>query len=280
MQNKIGKLSIVSTPIGNLGDITLRAIETLKAVDLIICEDSRITNRLLKHLLIEKTLFIYNDHSDETARDKIIDKLNQGLNIALVSDAGTPLISDPGYKLVLELNKQGIEVDVVPGACSPIAALCISGIPSDRFMFTGFIPSKDSAKEKLFEELKTYKTSLIFFESAQRLENTLSMMKKFFSARKVAVIKELTKLYQQAINASIDEIIDYFEKNPDKLKGEIIIIVAPPNENEGLNFDDIEAELSTLLNSMSVKDAVELVSRNNELPKKQIYKLALSLKSK
>ena len=189
MKNKIGKLFIVATPIGNLSDITLRALETLKNSDLIICEDTRVTNILLRHYVIDKPLLVYNDHSDKNSRDKILKKLQEGQNLALVSDAGTPLISDPGYKLIKTLKKHDIIVHTIPGPCSIIAALTIAGIATDRFMFLGFLPHKTGGKEKIFMETHSIQTSLVFFESSNRLLDSLRLIKNYFPNRKVAVVR-------------------------------------------------------------------------------------------
>ena len=211
MKNKNGKLFIVATPIGNLADITLRAIETLKSVDYVVCEDSRVTNKLLKHLNIKKPLYVYNDHSDEKFRIKILFFLNEGKNIALVSDAGTPLISDPGYKLIQILQQEGIEITTIPGACSVIAALTLAGIATDRFMFVGFIPNKKTAKENFLQELSKIDTTLVFFDSSNRLLETLKIVNTILPEREIAAVKEITKLHEQVIKGSATDLIEYFK---------------------------------------------------------------------
>ena len=278
MQNKIGKLFIVATPIGNLADITLRALDILKNVDLILCEDTRVTKILLRHYLIEKPLLVYNDHSDLNLRHKIIEKLKAGQNLALVSDAGTPLISDPGYKLIQAIKENDIAVHPIPGACSIIAALTMSAIPTDRFMFIGFLPHKNAGKEKIFLELQSVKTSLVCFDSANRLIESLELIAKYFPARKIAVAREITKLYEESVNGNPADLIQYYQDNPDKLRGEIVILIAPPEE-EAINPEEaIIQQLQQLMEDNSLRDAVEAVSSQYSIPKKQIYKLALQIK--
>ena len=277
MAHKIGKFYIVATPIGNLKDITLRAIETLNNVDLILCEDTRVTKILMRHHEINKPLFVYNDHSDETLRKKIIDKILQGENIALVSDAGTPLISDPGYKLIHDLKRQNIKVETLPGACSVIAALTISGLPTDRFMFLGFLPPKSAAKETLFTDIKEIKATMVFFESANRLINSLEIMKNYFATRNIAVVREISKLYEESYFGKLDEVISYYQNNKDKLKGEIVLCIGPSNNNEETNDDELLLQLFDAMKKMSLRDAVDAVSSQYKIPKKQIYKLALTI---
>lgn len=278
MTNRNGKLFIIATPIGNLSDITLRALETLKSVDLILCEDTRVTSTLLKYHLINKPLAVYNDHSDEFARQKTIAKLKAGQNIALVSDAGTPLISDPGYKLIQEIRSKDLPIETLPGACSVISALTLSGLPSDRFMFIGFLPHKDSGKEKIFSELNSVQTTLICFEAANRLLRTLELIEQYFIGRSIVIAREITKLYEETISNNPREIIQYYKDNPDKLRGEIVMIISPPDENSNSSEENILNQLKKLMEEMSLRDAVEIVSSQHQLRKKEIYKLALSLK--
>ncbi|MCT4635022.1 MAG: 16S rRNA (cytidine(1402)-2'-O)-methyltransferase [Rickettsiales bacterium] len=278
MTNRNGKLFIIATPIGNLLDITLRALEVLKSVDLILCEDTRVTNALLRHHLINKPLTVYNDHSNESTREKIINKLKSGQNLALVSDAGTPLISDPGYKLVQEIRSQNLAIETLPGACSVISALTLSGLPSDRFMFIGFLPHKNSAKEKIFSELNSIQTTLICFESANRLLETLKLMEQYFIGRSIVIAREITKLYEETIGNNAREITQYYQENPNKLRGEIVMMISPPDENSENSEENTLKQLNTLMKEMSLRDAVEIVANQSQLRKKEIYKLALTLK--
>lgn len=272
MENRNGKLYIIATPIGNLSDITLRAIETLKKVKLILCEDTRVTAKLLSHYSIKKPLLVYNDHSEEKTRLKVMDFLQKGEDVALVSDAGTPLISDPGYKLV-QLLKEG-DVEVIPGPCSVIAALCLAGIATNRFMFIGFLPSKLNAKEQTLIELKNYNTSVIFFEAANRLLETLELIDKIAKDSEIAVVKEITKLHQQVVRDKAENIIKYFQDNPDRLRGEIVVVLEMKEFKDELQ--EIEQLLRKLITTMSVRDAVEVAASQFSLPKKQIYKLAVA----
>ena len=278
MKNKIGKLFIIATPIGNLSDITLRALETLKEVDLILCEDSRVTSVLLRHHLIDKPVFVYNDHSNEYIRQKIISKLEEGQNLALVSDAGTPLISDPGYKLIQDLRARNIAIESLPGPCSVIAALTLSGLPTDRFMFIGFLPHKATGKEKIFTELRTIQTTLVCFEAANRLLETLEIMESYFADRSITIAREITKLYEETVSGNAREIIQYYQNNPDKLRGEIVIVTSPPSDAETNPEEQIIVQLKKLMQEMSLRDAVEIVSSQHPISKKQVYKLALQLK--
>lgn len=273
-----GTLYIVATPIGNLNDITLRAIETLKEVDLIICEDTRVTANLLKSQLISKPLMVYNDHSDEHTRAKIIDKLLKGDNLALVSDAGTPLIADPGYKLIQKIKSLNINIETIPGPCSIIAALTIAGLPTDRFMFVGFLPHKSSAKKQFFEEIKDFSCSLVCFENANRLLESLELMKGYFLGRQVSVNREITKLFQESITDDIDAVIQYYKDNPDKLRGEIVLCIGPGLSSQKTDEQEIITQLEYLMKDHSLRDAVDIVSSHQPIAKKNIYKIALKIK--
>lgn len=279
MKNKNGKLFIVATPIGNLADITLRALETLKEVDLILCEDTRVTDILLKNYNIKKPLLIYNDYSDSNLRANILTKFKEGKNIALVSDAGTPIISDPGYKLVQILQENDIELTTIPGSCSVIAALTISGIPTDRFMFIGFLPPKKTAKESILNELVEVKTSIVFFEAANRLIETLNSVGQIFLNRQIAVVKEITKLHEQVIKGTAEEIIAYFSNNEDRLRGEMVVIISQSTSEVSICETEIADFLKLLLIEMSVKDAVNIAAEQFKVKKNQLYKLALKIKN-
>ncbi len=278
MNNKIGRLYIVATPIGNLSDITLRALDILNKVDLILCEDTRVTRVLLRHHMIDKPLLVYNDHSDELLRQKIINKLLSGENLALVSDAGTPLISDPGYKLIQELKQHDIRVETLPGPCSVIAALTIACLPTDRFMFIGFLPHKSGSKENLFTELKSIQTTLVCFESANRLIDTLELMQCYFSDRNIAVVREISKLFEESSCGKISDVIRYYKENPDKMRGEIVLCIGPSMGDELNDEESIKNQLTELMKQVSLRDAVDAVSSQYKMPKKQIYKLALGQK--
>ncbi|KKB96854.1 Ribosomal RNA small subunit methyltransferase I [Candidatus Arcanobacter lacustris] len=267
---------IVPTPIGNREDITLRALNILKDVDAIICEDTRVTGKLLAYYQIKKPLYVYNDHSDIVQRQNIINKLQEGKKLALVSDAGTPLISDPGYKLLKQIKENEIEIICLPGACSIITALISSSMPTDRFMFHGFLENKKIARINQLKELKHYDLSMIFFESPRRLIATLSDMREVFMGREVAVIRELTKKFEEVITSDFDSAIKHYSAK--EIKGEIIIIVSPIYEKQAEN-QDVEQRLSELLENLSIKDAVSAIDNNSAYSKKELYKMALRLKN-
>ncbi|NBU53048.1 MAG: 16S rRNA (cytidine(1402)-2'-O)-methyltransferase, partial [Alphaproteobacteria bacterium] len=200
-------LYIVSTPIGNLNDITIRALETLKNSDIILCEDTRISAKLLAKHNITGSLSIYNDKSDETTRKYIIKNIEAGKVVSLISDAGTPLISDPGYKLVREVKEKGYFIDIAPGVSAPIAALTLSGLPSDRFIFAGFLPKTDIGKEKVFLEFAEVDATLIFFDRSTRIVDSLQAALKILGNREANVSRELTKLFQESRTSDIESLI-------------------------------------------------------------------------
>jgi 16S rRNA (cytidine1402-2'-O)-methyltransferase len=263
-------LYIIPTPIGNLKDITLRALEYLKACDVIYCEDTRVSNKLLQVYGIKKTLLTYHEHNASTARNQIIEKLQQGAKICLVSDAGMPLISDPGYKLIREIQIKGFYYTALPGACAAISGLCLSGMPTNQFFFAGFFDSKTTKK---FQEIPS---TLIFYESARRLLKTLNLMSSVFNDRQVSIVREISKIYEESIHGSFEEVIDNFSKRSSIL-GEIIIVLGPPAEKE-ISFKDIQTQIQMLLENHSIKDISSILSRTHKISKKQVYDLALKVK--
>ena len=270
----IPALYVVATPIGNLNDITLRAINVLKECDFVVCEDSRTTSRLLDQLEIKKSFIIYNDHSNQVDREKILNQILQGKSLALVSDAGTPLISDPGYKLVAFLLENNCKVLSVPGACSAIAALSISGIESDRFMFVGFIPNTATGKENFFKDLANIESSLIFFETSNRLLSSLEKMLTIFGNRTAAVVREITKLYEETKKASLQDLIAYYKDR--QIKGEIVILLSPAKKDQ-INFDQIDEEIRLGLKKMKPKDLVSMIANNFLVNKKLVYQRMLQI---
>ena len=220
----MSKLFIVPTPIGNLGDITFRAIETLKSVNLILAEDTRTSLKLLKHYKINSKIESYHMHNEHKKADSIINKISEGNTIALISDAGTPSISDPGFLLVRECIKNNIEIECLPGATALITALVISGLPSDKFLFEGFLPAKKGRTKRL-KELSNEKKTIIFYESPHRILKTLKDFSNYFSPEKqVSVSREITKIYEETFRGTIEESIEHFEKN--KPKGEFVIVLS------------------------------------------------------
>ncbi|MDX1974617.1 MAG: 16S rRNA (cytidine(1402)-2'-O)-methyltransferase [Rickettsiales bacterium] len=268
-------LYIVATPIGNLGDITLRALEVLKLVDLIICEDTRVTAKLLQHYGIEKPTLSYNDHNAAARRPQILQALEHGQRVALVSDAGTPLISDPGYKLAREVLDRGLYVTTLPGASSVLSALCLSGLPTDRFFFAGFLPHKSEARRAALQEVSTVAATLIFFESANRLEDSLADMVQLLGHRDAAVVREISKLYEESRRDSLPALLAHYTEHGAP-KGEVVIVVGAPMA-EPMDDSTIESHLRLLLATHGVKEAASIVAEESGRARKEIYSLALEL---
>ena len=274
MQKETGKLFIVSTPIGNLEDITYRAVDILRNVDLILAEDTRHSAKLISHFQISKKLIAFHDHNEKSQYMKIIEKLKDGLNIALISDAGTPLINDPGFNLVRSAKQENINVVPIPGASSPIAALSASGLPADSFTFLGFVPTKDSDKINFLEKLKYSSGTSIFFESPSRILKTTKLIKEIYgSKRNVCLAKEISKIHETIITGNIDEIIYYLEESSDHQKGEFVVLVG------GLNYKEIDEKLILLneiiphlLKEMSASKAAKLAAKITSLDKDTCYK--------
>lgn len=272
-------LYVVATPIGNLNDISVRALDTLNAAEIIACEDTRVTKKLfaLLGISIHKNFICYQNYNEENKAAGIVDIIKGGQAVALVSDAGSPLISDPGYKLVSLCRKEGIKVYSIPGASAVICALQLAGLPTNRFMFAGFIPNKDKARADLFNELKSINTTLVLYETAPRLLKTLQAAGDVFGTREMAVVREITKLYEEARNGTAQELAQYYTENP--AKGEIVLVIAPPCQSESAEID-VKNELLSRLQKMSLKSAVEEVTALSGLSKKEVYNQALALKDK
>lgn len=272
-------LYIVATPIGNIADISERGKMLLSEADVIACEDTRVTKKLLGLLnigLSGKKFVMLHDHNEQDKAQEIIDFVNAGLTVVQVSDAGSPLISDPGYKLVRRCREQNVPFTVVPGCCAIICALQMSGLPTNRFMFAGFIPNKDKAREDLFRELAPVDTTLVFYETAPRLLKTLTAAAPFFAGREFAVAREITKLYEECRSGSAEELIAHFEQNPPK--GEIVLMVAPPAEKSRPAID-VENILSEKMAVMPLKSAVAECVKEYGLNKNEVYRLAVKLKN-
>lgn len=270
-------LYIVSTPIGNLHDISARAIEILSQADLIACEDTRVSQKLFKLLNIpaNKPFICYQNYNEANKAKDLADTVLSGKSVALISDAGSPLISDPGYKLVSLLRNLGGAIYIIPGPCALIAALQLSGLPTNRFFFAGFIPNKDKARQDLFQELKALNATLVFYETSIRLIKTLKVVENIFQSRRIAVAREITKLYEECQTGTATELLAHYEQTPPK--GEIVLIIAPPEEKRQQDID-IKAELQKRINKMSVKSAVQEVSTLSGENRKKIYAIALELK--
>lgn len=271
-------LYIVATPIGNMADITIRALQTLKAADYVACEDSRVTNKLLSHYDIKASMLIYNDHSDERERERILELIESGSSIALVSDAGTPLISDPGYKLVQSIRARQLPVTTCPGASSVMSALILSGLPSNNFVFFGFLSAKQEARRKQLKEIKAINKTTIIFESSNRLTAALADIKEVLGSRMVSVVREITKLFEEVKSSELDEVMAYYQSNP--ARGEVVIVIGHDENFDGIeNEETLDRQLITLLQEHSVRDSVEIISQNSDLSKKEIYKRALALRN-
>jgi 16S rRNA (cytidine1402-2'-O)-methyltransferase len=269
-------LHLVSTPIGNLGDITLRALETLAGVDIIACEDTRITRRLTERYGISALLKPYHEHNAALARPKILQRLAQGASIALVSDAGTPLISDPGFKLVREVCAAGHAVIALPGPSSVLAALAVAALPTDRFFFEGFLPPKETARRARLAELALIDATLVMFESGNRVQDTLRDMADIMGARDAAICRELTKLHEEVRRAPVSELA----KSADALetRGEFVLVIGPPAANAQIMAQhDLDDLLRSALQRDSVKDAVAHAVEVSGRPRREIYARALEL---
>jgi 16S rRNA (cytidine1402-2'-O)-methyltransferase len=269
-------LYILATPIGNARDISLRALETLKSCHVIAAEDTRVTSKLLAIHGISKPLIAYNDHNAPQMRPKILARLERGEIVALVSDAGTPLVSDPGYKLVREAIAAGVPIVALPGPSAVLAGLTLSGLPSDRFLFAGFLPSRSGERKSALEELKGIGATLIFFESAQRLAESLAAMAEILGDRACAMTRELTKLHEEVRRGSLTELAAHYEK-AGAPKGEVTLLVGPPLE-AAPDIARIDAALKAALAFMPVKAAADLIAGLTDAPRKQIYARALELK--
>ncbi len=269
-------LYLVATPIGNLADITLRALSVLARADLIFCEDTRRSRKLLSHFDVSGDLQAYHDHNAERERPRILTRIREGQSVALISDAGTPLISDPGYKLVRAVQDEGLFVTVIPGPSASIAALTVSGLPTDRFFFEGFLPTKPGQRKKRLEKLADIPATLIFFETANRLASTLVDMVAFLGMREAAIVKELTKLHESVARGALDKLCT--ETKDLSAKGEFVIAVAPP-EIRAVSDQEIEEHLEVALQKMSLRDAVSEVAKNMGLHRNRIYSIALALKA-
>ena len=267
-------LYIVATPIGNLGDITLRAITTLRGVAAVACEDTRVTGKLLNHLGIKQRMIRYDDHASTETRDYLL-ALAAEQPLALVSDAGTPLISDPGYKLVRAAREAGIAVTSLPGPSAAIVGLTLSGLPSDRFLFAGFLPAKDKARGDALSALAAVPATLVFYETAPRLADCLAAIDQYLPGREVAVARELTKRFEECRSGQPAELIAHYAAHPPK--GEIVLMVGPPGEVDRAAVD-VDALLRAELANAKASQAAAAVAKATGLDRKVLYARALELK--
>jgi 16S rRNA (cytidine1402-2'-O)-methyltransferase len=270
-------LHLVATPIGNLKDVSFRALSTLAAADAVVAEDTRVTKTLLAHYGISTPLIAYHEHNAKVIRPHLLARLEAGAKLALVSDAGTPLVSDPGFRLVQEALEKGVHVTSVPGPSAVLAALVVAGLPTDRFFFEGFLPHKSGPRRARLAELAQIPGTLVFFESPRRLAETLADCAAVLGKRNAAIARELTKMFESVRRGALDELAAALaEEEPPK--GEIVLLVAPPGAGAAeASAADLDARIEEALNAHSVKDAASVVSAATGQPRRQVYARALEL---
>ena len=268
-------LYLVATPIGNLGDVTLRALETLAAADLIACEDTRVTARLLDRYGVATPLTPYHDHNAAAARPKILARIRDGDAVALVSDAGTPLVSDPGYRLVQAAREADVAVTAVPGASAVLTALAVAGLPTDRFFFEGFLPAKDAARRTRIAELARIPATLVMFESGPRIASALAALAEGLGDRPAAVCRELTKLHEEVRRDGLAALAQVYAAGAET-RGEFVLVVAPP-QAAAATPAEVDALLRDALGSQSLRDAVGAVAAATGEPRSEVYRRALAL---
>jgi 16S rRNA (cytidine1402-2'-O)-methyltransferase len=272
-------LHVVATPIGNLGDITLRGLWVLRNVDRILCEDTRVTARLLARFGIEKPLVPYHDHNADRVRPGVLDALRRGEKLALVSDAGTPLVSDPGYKLVREALGEGLPITAAPGASAAVNALVLSGLPPDAFLFAGFLPPRAAARRRALGQWRAVPATLIFFEGASRLAAALADMADTLGDRDAAVARELTKRHEEVRRGRLAELAAHYrEAGPPR--GEAVVVVGPPDPAATMAAPDIDARLGLLLVQHSLRDAVAILAAETGLARRGLYEQALAMQKR
>ena len=269
-------LYIVATPIGNLGDLSPRAAATLAAADVIAVEDSRVTAKLLRHIGVKRPMVAYHDHSGEAVRPALVARMATEA-VALVSDAGTPLISDPGYKLVRDARAAGVKVVTIPGPNAAIAALTLAGLPTDRFLFVGFLPAKAKARADAICEIASVRATLVFYESGPRLSASLTTLAEGLGNRDAAVARELSKMYEECVTGTLTDLAARYAEAPPK--GEIVIVVAPPGAPEVASQTDTDTALAEALTRLSPGRAASEVAHKLNLNRRELYTRALALKS-
>lgn len=275
-----GKIHVVATPIGNLGDMTARAIDVLKQVDLILAEDTRHSLPLLRHFQIHTKCQAFHEHNEKSVAESVCDRVAQGESVAIISDAGVPLISDPGFALVRLAHERQIPVRAVPGACAAISAISVAGLATDRFTFEGFLPAKPASKRKALEALALESRTMIFYESPRRLIDTLTVMLELFGAERQAVLaRELTKLFETVRKAALIDLLEFVESDGNQEKGEIVLLLeGKTHEKTDESEDELKHLLAVLLEEVSLKQAVSIVMKLKNLKRNQVYPLALHVK--
>ena len=279
LETHSGTLYIVATPIGNLADISQRAIEVLSSVDMIACEDTRHTKKLLSALAISNRTISLHDHNERQKQQYVAELLQQGKNIALVSDAGTPLISDPGFHLVRYCQQQGLKVSPIPGACAAISALSVAGLPTDRFTFEGFLPAKSSARQKVLTSLENETRTMVFYDAPRRAIDTVSdIVDTLGGDRRLVIARELTKTFETVYADSANNIMQWLSNDPNQLKGEMVVIVSGAELTESTISAPVLATLKLLLAEMKPKRACAITAQIHGVNKSQLYEYSLSLK--
>ena len=268
-------LYVVATPIGNLGDMTIRALATLAAAEIVLCEDTRTSGKLMERFAIKTRLWSYHEHNAQKVRPEILERLKQGATIALISDAGMPLVSDPGYRLVKEAAELGIPVTACPGPSAVLTGLALSGLPTDRFLFAGFVPQKQGERKKLFSEFAKLKATLIFFESPHRIVETLHDLATTLPDRHVAVTRELTKLHEEVLRGNAGEIAAQLEERA-AVKGEITLLVGPPEGEEEVSETELETAITQTLAEMPASKAASELAKRFNLNRSDIYQRILA----
>ncbi len=280
-ENEIACLYIVATPIGNLADMSQRAIEILQSVDVIAAEDTRHSGFLLQHFAIKTPSVSLHDHNEQQRSETLLTRLQQGESVALISDAGTPLISDPGYKLVSLVREHGIPVIPIPGSCAVIAALSASGLPSDRFSFEGFLPSKQGARQQTLENLAADTRTLIFYDSPRRLQSTLTDMVAIFGGeRRACLARELTKLHETINTKPLAELLEWVSNDANQQRGECVLLVEGAKQHQDASEVEVNRVLSLLLKELPVKKAAAITSTLLGISKNNAYDMALKLQHK
>ncbi|MGN6818492.1 MAG: 16S rRNA (cytidine(1402)-2'-O)-methyltransferase [Sphingomonas sp.] len=268
-------LYIVATPIGNLGDLSPRAAEVLANAALVAVEDTRVTAGLFRHIGTKRPMIAYHDHNADRVRPGLVERMGREA-VALVSDAGTPLISDPGYKLVRDARAAGHLVVTIPGPCAAIAALTLAGLPTDRFLFLGFLPAKAGAKAEAIAEVASVRATLVLYESGPRLAATLSALAKELGDREAAVTREITKKFEEAVTGTLTVLADRYADSPPR--GEIVVVVAPPGEAPPANIEDADAALAEALTRLPASKAAAEVAKKFNLDRRELYARAMELK--
>jgi len=280
MSVRKGVFHVIATPIGNLSDITARARDTMAGVDILYAEDTRHTAHLCTHLGINPKLRSLHDHNEEGRITEVIESLQAGLAVGLVSDAGTPLISDPGYRIVAACHKAGLPVSPVPGVSAVTSVLSVCGLPTDRFLFSGFLSARASARRKSLEELATVTATLVFFESKHRIVEALTDMQVVLGDRQVCVAREVTKAFESIMHGSLSEVLELVENNTDSQKGEFVVVVCGASEAESSLDANIQKLLQDLASVIAPKQAAKIVARHSGVPTRTLYEWLLSQKER